>query len=323
VFLRGTFYRWMQTWPSVCGDLARAPRVLAVGDLHVENFGTWRDAEGRLVWGVNDVDEAYELPYTLDLVRLATSALLAAEARHFGLSRTAVCDAILEGYEKALTRGGRPLVLAERYRWLRRLAVHRLRDPAAFWTKLDANRAATAGAPTVLASTLPDPRGPFRVLRRIAGVGSLGRPRFVAIADVGGSAIAREAKAAVPSACVWVNHESPDAPLYCGSILDRAVRVRDPYFAVRGGWIVRRLAPDCSRIELADLPRERDEARLLRAMGWETGNIHLGSPTAPVRRDLQRRPSRWLRDAAAAMARQVARDWREWRAALPPHRHQK
>jgi len=36
--------------------------VLAVGDLHVENFGTWRDAEGRLIWGVNDFDEAWRLP---------------------------------------------------------------------------------------------------------------------------------------------------------------------------------------------------------------------------------------------------------------------
>src|SRR5574340_886457 len=56
-FFRGTFYRWAQWWPLVCEDLARAPQVLAVGDLHVENFGTWRDAEGRLVWGVNDRSE--------------------------------------------------------------------------------------------------------------------------------------------------------------------------------------------------------------------------------------------------------------------------
>ncbi len=42
-FLRATFYRWAQIWPQVCADLSKAPRVLAVGDLHVENFGTWRD----------------------------------------------------------------------------------------------------------------------------------------------------------------------------------------------------------------------------------------------------------------------------------------
>jgi hypothetical protein len=62
VFLRGTFYRWIERWPTLCRTIADAPRGLAVGDLHVENFGTWRDAEGRLIWGVNDVDEACELP---------------------------------------------------------------------------------------------------------------------------------------------------------------------------------------------------------------------------------------------------------------------
>ena len=50
-FLRATFYRWAQWWPVVCPELARAPQVLAVGDLHVENFGTWRDLEGRLDLG--------------------------------------------------------------------------------------------------------------------------------------------------------------------------------------------------------------------------------------------------------------------------------
>ena len=48
-FLRATFYRWAQTWPRVCAALATAPAVLAVGDVHVENFGTWRDSEGRLI----------------------------------------------------------------------------------------------------------------------------------------------------------------------------------------------------------------------------------------------------------------------------------
>src|SRR6202041_1972539 len=76
-FLRSTFYRWAQLWPRVCPELARAPQVLAVGDLHVENFGTWRDLEGRLIWGVNDFDEADEYPYTLDLVRLAASTAIA------------------------------------------------------------------------------------------------------------------------------------------------------------------------------------------------------------------------------------------------------
>jgi len=33
-FLRSTFYRWMQIWPTVDPELANAPRVLGVGDLH-------------------------------------------------------------------------------------------------------------------------------------------------------------------------------------------------------------------------------------------------------------------------------------------------
>ena len=72
-FLRATYYRWIQVWPEVCPQLVSAATVLAIGDLHVENFGTWRDIEGRLVWGINDFDEAYPLPYTNDLVRLASS----------------------------------------------------------------------------------------------------------------------------------------------------------------------------------------------------------------------------------------------------------
>src|SRR5258708_2267539 len=62
MFLRATYYRWAQLWPKVCPDLAKAPHVLAVGDLHIENFGTWRDVEGRLVWGVNDFHEPWPMP---------------------------------------------------------------------------------------------------------------------------------------------------------------------------------------------------------------------------------------------------------------------
>ena len=70
-------------------NLDHAPQVLGVGDLHVENFGTWRDAESRLVWGINDFDEACCLPYTHDLVRLAASARFAIEERHDEASHAA------------------------------------------------------------------------------------------------------------------------------------------------------------------------------------------------------------------------------------------
>src|SRR3984893_13645021 len=117
-FLRATFYRWVQRWPILCPDLAAAPAVQSVGDLHVENFGTWRDAEGRLIWGVNDFDEVVTLPYTQDLVRLGTSALLAVEESRLTLSARRGCESILAGYTESLRAGGGAAVLAERYRWL-------------------------------------------------------------------------------------------------------------------------------------------------------------------------------------------------------------
>src|SRR5262245_46073976 len=93
-FLRATFYRLAELWHDAHPVLVDAVPVLSVADLHLENFGTWRDAEGRLIWGVNDFDEAFELPWTFDLVRLATSARLAIEAEHLCLGARSACDAI-------------------------------------------------------------------------------------------------------------------------------------------------------------------------------------------------------------------------------------
>jgi uncharacterized protein (DUF2252 family) len=36
-FLRASFFRWVEMWPHVCSDIARAPRILCVGGIHVEN----------------------------------------------------------------------------------------------------------------------------------------------------------------------------------------------------------------------------------------------------------------------------------------------
>ena len=312
VFLRGTFYRWCQLWPTVCHALIDAPIVPSVGDLHVENFGTWRDLEGRLVWGVNDVDEACRLPYTNDLVRLATSATLA--TRHGRLDRTAreLCDAILDGYTAMIDLQGRAFVLAERRRWLRRLALNRLRDPIVFWPKFDLLPTAKGDIPhTVLRKALPNPRLPYRVVRRVAGVGSLGRQRLVALAEWQHGHIAREAKSWLPSAAIWATGRQ-SIGLAQAALLAQAVRVPDPMFEVHERWIVRRLAPDCSRIELAELPTVRDEERLLRAMGGETANFHVTHARAAIRTDLKKRRRRWLEDAAGDMADILEKEWRRW-----------
>src|SRR3954454_13239233 len=119
-FLRATYWRWAEMMPSLCQklDLGTAPHALAVGDIHLENFGAWRDEDGRLVWGVNDFDEAAEMPYVLDLVRLATSAAL---ARRVSATKD-ICSAILDGYEKGVSQP-RPFVLDENHQRLRALLV--------------------------------------------------------------------------------------------------------------------------------------------------------------------------------------------------------
>ena len=119
-FLRGTFYRWAALWQDTCPDLAEAPRLLAVGDLHVENFGTSRDTEGRLIWGVNDFDEVARMPYAIDLVRLVTSAMFAKRENGLSIDDSAAAAAVLEGYSENLASGGKPFVLEESHPGLAR-----------------------------------------------------------------------------------------------------------------------------------------------------------------------------------------------------------
>ncbi|MEU2153662.1 DUF2252 domain-containing protein [Streptomyces sp. NPDC019396] len=54
----------------------RTSRVWIHGDLHAENFGTYMDANGRLIFNVNDFDEAYVGPFTWDVKRLSASLAL-------------------------------------------------------------------------------------------------------------------------------------------------------------------------------------------------------------------------------------------------------
>ena len=81
-FLRGTFHLFVADWPRV-GDDRCAPGAEQpiVGDLHLENFGAFRAADGSVVFDVNDFDETASSTPALDLARVATSVVLADE-RH-------------------------------------------------------------------------------------------------------------------------------------------------------------------------------------------------------------------------------------------------
>ncbi|MGD1214206.1 MAG: DUF2252 family protein [Terriglobales bacterium] len=318
-FLRATFYRWLQVWPEVCAELERVPHILSVGDLHVENFGTWRDTDGRLVWGVNDFDEACVYPYTMDLVRLATSALLATREERLAMKPKESAAAILAAYERGMEEGGRPFVLGENHEWLRAIAESKLRDPVVFWQKMDRLPTVKGEIPEsareAIEHLLPERGIRYRLARRVAGLGSLGRPRLVGIAEWKGGRVAREAKALLPSALHWLDPKRAPAEILYAAILRRAVRCPDPYVQMRGHWIVRRLSPDCSRIELEALGTSRGELRLLEAMGKETANIHVGTEEKrrAILKDLRGRKGNWLVGAAQAMADAMEKDWRVWR----------
>ncbi len=316
-FFRGTYYRWAQHWPEVCADLSDAPHVLAVGDLHIENFGTWRDGEGRLCWGINDYDEADELPFVHDLVRLAASVFLLKRLGTLDIKLKPACAAILEGYRASLAVGGDPFVLEERHPELRAFALSADRDPVAFWNKLTGLLASPPVEPppaarAALLSDLPAEhlKPEFRLRTRV-GMGSLGKPRSILLAEWAGGRIAREAKAVTPPSTAWASGKN--TPPRMGEIVARAKHVADPFYRPGEEWVARRLGPHCSRIELAHLDGVGDLSALLTAMGAETANIHLGSADADaVLRYLKKRDEGWLSGAAKAMAESIRSDWIEW-----------
>ncbi|MEI5137108.1 DUF2252 domain-containing protein [Streptomyces libani] len=91
-FYRGTaclFYRDLEEYAAQDGGGKdsgpyldeRTARVWIHGDLHAENFGTYMDATGRLIFNVNDFDEAYVGPFTWDLKRFAASVALIGYAK--------------------------------------------------------------------------------------------------------------------------------------------------------------------------------------------------------------------------------------------------
>ncbi len=157
---------------------------------------------------MDDFDESYPLAYTNDLVRLAASLKIVIDAESLSIQFKDGCDAILEGYRHSLRAGGSPIVLAEREQKLGKLGVDSFKPEKDFWEKLNRlpaiRRPLDRNARRALEKTLPDVGMDYKVVRRQAGLGSLGQQRFVAIGMWQGGFVAREAKATLPSACSWL-----------------------------------------------------------------------------------------------------------------------
>ncbi|WP_369257974.1 DUF2252 domain-containing protein [Geodermatophilus amargosae] len=85
-FYRGSaclFYADMDALDDPWCD-ERTSRVWIQGDLHAENFGTYMDGAGRIVFDVNDFDEAYVGSVTWDLRRFAASFALLSWSKALG-----------------------------------------------------------------------------------------------------------------------------------------------------------------------------------------------------------------------------------------------
>lgn len=315
VFLRATYYRWARKIRELCPELDGAPAVLAVGDIHSENFGTWRDAEGRLVWGVNDFDEAAVMPYALDLVRLATSVRLA----DIGIPNHEVAARLVEGYGAGLSEP-RPILLDEQETWMRKHVVVSDDKRAEFWREIDdrkkyPNALPPAAVADDLRASLHEGAEVERFASTRKGSGGLGRPRYVAIAGWRGGRIVREAKALVPSAWDWA-HGNKHAPIRFSDLATSRFRAPDPFLTVRHQYVVRRIAADARKIDLdKKLVDAGLDGAMLRAMGHDLAALHAATvdARAAIRADLDRRPSDWLHGAAKRAAAAVAEDFQKWK----------
>ncbi|HZR02641.1 MAG TPA: DUF2252 family protein [Burkholderiales bacterium] len=211
-FLRGTCRLFYSGLPK--GKLlTQAPHIWLCGDLHLENFGSYKGDNGLVYFDVNDFDDAVLGPVSWDVLRFVTSLLTACEARQIARPRAlTLSHAVLNVYTNTLIDG--------KARWLEREtangAFKALLDQArarkrAHWLdsrtvlngerrklRLDARRAIAASAAqrakvrTLLAQFAEKQSQPrfYRVIdvaRRITGMGSLGVERYVILVEGKGS----------------------------------------------------------------------------------------------------------------------------------------
>ena len=212
IFLRGACHLFYEALPDI--SLFRdAPLAWCCGDLHFENYGSYKGDNRLVYFDINDYDEAALAPATWDMIRLLTSIQCGADALNATLAESlAVSRSCLEAYRTALIYGKPLWVERETSGGLVNVLLTSLQDRqrAAFLDKRstrkghrrslildgvkalpasDAQKKSVTGFMDHFASAQPDPKF-FQVLdigRRIAGTGSLGVERFVVLVEGKGS----------------------------------------------------------------------------------------------------------------------------------------
>ncbi|MGF6789076.1 DUF2252 domain-containing protein [Paraburkholderia sp. 35.1] len=212
VFLRGTCHLFYARLPRA-NVLDDAPHVWICGDMHLENFGSYKGDNRLVYFDNNDFDEACLAPVPYELVRLLTSVLVG--AANLKLSRAealALCHTALDAYGAALAYGKSRWIEAETATGMvrdlfvalasRTRAAHLDRrtvlkgktrmlkvDGKKALPVSDERRAAVAQFMQQFAVTEPNPEfyRTLDVARRIAGTGSLGVDRYVILVEGKGS----------------------------------------------------------------------------------------------------------------------------------------
>jgi uncharacterized protein (DUF2252 family) len=104
-FFRGAGNLFCADWPEL-KPVDPGPDILICGDLHLENFGAHRTSQGDYRYDLNDFDEAIIGPCGFDLTRCAASIILASEQWRLTPSQaTGMALAYLENYRKAVRKG--------------------------------------------------------------------------------------------------------------------------------------------------------------------------------------------------------------------------
>ena len=104
-FLRGTCHLFYERLPP-SRIFARAPAAWLCGDLHLQNFGSYKGDNRLVYFDINDFDEALLAPCTLDLVRFMVSVLVAAGTlRLTDAQARTLAKRFLEAYVAAIELG--------------------------------------------------------------------------------------------------------------------------------------------------------------------------------------------------------------------------
>lgn len=207
-FYRGSCALFSEDFPQP-SFFAAAPAAWQCGDLHLENFGSFKGDNGLAYFDINDFDEALLAPCVLDVSRLACSIFVSAPLINLSPAETrALAEQLLQSYAEALTDGSIRMIEKETARGMTKelLCKVTLRRKKEFLRsrteKVNGERVLAENPLRIIrpdkaakkklialmhqwAGTQPDP-GFYEIkdaALRIAGTGSLGLERYVLLAE--------------------------------------------------------------------------------------------------------------------------------------------